>query len=193
MVALPTHSSILRFFFKAFQTTQCHSLAFYAVCLDYVFVANLIRCVSCTGSYWQGRDYKTQETWTPAQHWIWQKQTLPSSTTMPRLWLRDNSIYVRHEVIVPELFHINVGAIPLGKERKGLFEAHTHIPRECNWRCVPTHLPHQKLTCQVNHCQPPSRLAPAPDTRAQHRGGEVPWATNTGEVQEQHNTTTEPN
>lgn len=109
---------------------------------------------------------------------------------MPSLWLRDTSAYIQDEPIVPQLFHTGVWAIRLGRDRKGLFE--THLETTTPDLSGPTS--HTKSSC-ASHAifSLPAGWLAASDTWAQDWGGILPWATSTEEVQEQHNTETEPN
>lgn len=69
--------------------------------------------------YWQGGDYKIQETWAHAQYLIWHKWTLSGNSSMPRVWLGDTLVSVQHEQNGSELSHSGMWAINFGKYRKG--------------------------------------------------------------------------
>lgn len=114
--------------------------------------------------YWQGRDYKIQETWAQAQYLIWHKWTLSGNSTMPCVWLGDTPVSVQHEQNGAGLSHSSMWAINLGSTERG---------GELRSRCITTCLPHQELLCQPQHFQPPGRTA-----HGSGRGAED-WEENT--------------
>lgn len=114
--------------------------------------------------YWQGRDYKIQETWAQAQYLIWHKWTLSGNSTMPCVWLGDIPVSVQHEQNGAGLSHSSMWAINLGSTERG---------GELRSRCITTCLPHQELLCQPQHFQPPGRTA-----HGSGRGAED-WEENT--------------
>lgn len=134
--------------------------------------------------YWQGGDYKIQETWAHAQYFNSHKWTLSGNSAMPCVWLGDTSVSIQHEQNVSELSHSGVWAINLGKYRTG-----------------------RRARIQMYHSPSPTPEAPVPAPALPAPGQDSSWlwqswglggailpqATNTREAQEQHNTKMEPN
>lgn len=83
--------------------------------------------------YWQGRDYKTQETWAQAQYLIWHKWTLRQQH-MPCVWLGHTSGSAQHEQNGSEVSHggVQVDGFIWGSTARG---------GELRASCITAHLP----------------------------------------------------